>query len=321
MGRKEVLMTPRCSDIEFINHWHATNGSPVEIQKILQIDVRKIYERRRSIESRHNIKLESGKKQLQAQVSKKVRARLTVENGTVIIASDCHYWPGIVSTAHRALCKLVHKLKPVANIMNGDVVDGATISRHPRIGWEKRPDFHQEVEAAEDRLDEIDKSSLNSKNFWTFGNHDGLFEYNIANKLPDYKNIKGFSLKDHFPRWTPCMSVMINESVMVKHRYKGGVHATHNNTVNAGISIVTGHLHSLKVTPFDDFNGTRYGVDTGTLADPWGPQFEAYMEDNARNWRSGFAVLEFRDGKLMPPDLCQVIEEDAVWFRGNRIEV
>jgi len=50
------------------------------------------------------------------------------------------------------------------------------------------------------------------------------------------------------------------------------------------------------------------------------PAFE-YAEDNPKNWRSGFAVLTFWDGKLMPPELCEVISEGLVYFRGQVIEV
>jgi hypothetical protein len=66
--------------------------------------------------------------------------------------------------------------------------------------------------------------------------------------------------------------------------------------------------------------GNLYGVDTGMLADPWGPQF-AYVEQGPRNWRSGFAVLTFADGLLMPPELCQVVADGVAFFRGERIEV
>ena len=109
---------------------------------------------------------------------------------------------------------------------------------------------------------------------------------------------------------------------MIKHRGpKGGVHATHNNTIAAGKTMVTNHLHSLKVTPYDDYNGTRFGVDTGTLADPNGPQFLDYSEDNPKNHRSGFAVLTFRRGVLMWPEIVAVVDKDHVQFRGELIKV
>jgi hypothetical protein len=152
---------------------------------------------------------------------------------------------------------------------------------------------------------------------WTLGNHDARFENRLAANAPQYEFVKGFSLKDHFPTWHPCWSCWPTETVAVKHRWKGGVHATHNNTVNSGVSIVTGHLHSLKVTPFADYNGNRFGVDTGTLAEPNGPQFENYLEDSPTNWRSGFAVLTFHNSRLMWPELAHKWAEGKIEFRGK----
>ena len=129
------------------------------------------------------------------------------------------------------------------------------------------------------------------------------------------------TLSDHLPKWTACWSIFINKENVIKHRWHNGIHAVYNNILKSGIkSFWTGHLHSLKVTPWTDYTGSRYGVDTGTLADPYGPQF-GYMEDNPRNWRAGFAVGTIKDGKLMPPELCEVIDENHVWFRGEKIKV
>jgi len=89
------------------------------------------------------------------------------------------------------------------------------------------------------------------------------------------------------------------------------------NTLKSGRSIVTGHLHQLKVTPWTDYNGRRYGVDTGTLAEPGGDQF-AYCEENPVNWCSGFCVLTFKNGMLLPPELCEVINGVA-YFRGEKV--
>ena len=311
------------SDKQFIDAWEKYRSATV-LARELGISLPATHRRRRILENRYKITLESNDRSVKyvpPQISQKVRFPLTIENGTIIVGSDAHYWPGLISTAHRGLVHLTHQLKPTAVIQNGDVIDGATISRWPRIGWEHRPTVKQELEVATERLSEIEKASLNSKLFWTFGNHDARFELNLAKLIPEYEGVAGFSLKDHFPRWQPCMSVMVNDSCIIKHRQANGIHAVYNNTLKGGISMVTGHLHSLKVTPWTDYNGDRYGVDSGTLADVWGPQFEAYMEDGARSWRSGFVVLTFKDGRLMPPDLAHVINEGQLWFRGEVIEV
>jgi hypothetical protein len=48
-----------------------------------------------------------------------------------------------------------------------------------------------------------------------------------------------------------------------------------------------------------------------------------YTEDSPVNWRSGFAILTFVNGELMPPELVQFISEDdgLVFFRGEVISV
>jgi hypothetical protein len=71
----------------------------------------------------------------------------------------------------------------------------------------------------------------------------------------------------------------------------------------------------LEVTPWGDYRGRRYGVQTGTLAAYDGPQFE-YAENGPTPACSGFAVLTFKDGLLMPPELCEVVDGRAI-FRGQ----
>lgn len=86
--------------------------------------------------------------------------------------------------------------------------------------------------------------------------------------------------------------------------------------------MVTGHLHALQVRPWTDYRGTRYAVDTGTLACPTGEQF-TYSEDSPANHRSGFAVLTFHKGKLLPPELLEVVDEEEgmICFRGQIVRV
>jgi hypothetical protein len=249
---------------------------------------------------------------------------LGIENGTVIVFSDAHFWPGIRSTAFKALLYAIETYAPKAVICNGDAFDGAAISRHPPMGWEKLPSVIQELNTCKAMLGEVAETTktarYNAKLIWTLGNHDARFASRLAANAPQYVQTPGFRLEDHFEQWQFAWSVWLTKEVIVKHRYKSGVHATHNNTVGAGTSIVTGHLHSLKVTPYADYNGNRFGVDTGTLADPYGPQF-SYSEHNPLNHRSGFAMLTFRDGKLLWPELFHVWSPDHVEFRGEIIQV
>lgn len=250
------------------------------------------------------------------------RRYLNLDNGLIIAASDFHYWPGKATTMHRALIKFVHEKDPDAFIANGDVMDFPQISRHPPIGWEHNPTVADEIEAAQARLGEIMAASprVGMRKIWTFGNHDARFNMKLAAVAPEFKHIKGTQLRDHFPDWEPCWSTWVNDDVVFKHRWKGGEHAAYNNTVKSGKTCITGHLHSAQVTPFTDWNGTRYGMDLGCIAEINGQQF-AYTEDNPKNWRNAFGVFTIRNGLLLPPEHVIRWGKDSVAFRGQIIEV
>jgi hypothetical protein len=253
----------------------------------------------------------------------KGRIETDLENGVVFVGSDLHAWPGVPSTAHRAFVHLCKEHSPDIVIMNGDATDLPRVSRHPPPGWTRMPEVKDEIEVTAQMLGEIALAAGKARRYWPWGNHDQRFEVYLASRAAEVAGVFGTRLLDHFPDWEPCWSVFINNrpgGLVVKHRYKGGIHATHNNAVMSGRSICTGHLHSQKITPVTDYNGTRYGVDTGCMADIYGPQFE-YLEDNPRNWRAGFAVFTFRNGDLQPPELVTVIEPGAVFFRGQVIDV
>jgi hypothetical protein len=315
----------KISDEDFLELWK-TYQSPTDIAKATGMSLRNLLRRRRTLEVKYGESLEVKKPQSHSSTKPSAaRKDLGILNGTVIVFSDAHFWPSIHTTAFKGLIWAIKEFKPVAVIANGDIFDGASISRYPRIGWDSTPSVIQELKACEIAMGEIEdtakKVRYNTQLIWTLGNHDARFENRLAANAPQYEFVKGFSLKDHFPAWHPCWACWPVESTIVKHRWKGGVHATHNNTVNSGVNIVTGHLHSLKVTPFDDYNGTRYGVDTGTLADTDGAQFENYLELSPTNWRSGFAILTFHNGRLMWPELVHKWAEGQVEFRGKIYDV
>lgn len=318
------MVQPAVSDKEFIALWHEHRSNSA-MSKVIGVTVRNIASRRRNIERKYNIQLRADGPRNDAYPSAggvyPGRVELGIRNGTVLVFSDAHFWPGLRTAAFRGLLWAIKELKPVAVIANGDIFDGATISRHPRIMWSRAPSVIEELRACQAAMGEIEAAAGRAKLIWTLGNHDARYESRLANSTPEFSEVNGFKLADHFTRWQICWAAWPTEHVVIKHRFKGGLHATHNNTLTAGKTMVTGHLHSLKVTPFSDYSGTRFGVDTGTLADPYGPQFQDYTEDNPVNWRSGFAVLTFNDGALLWPELVHRIREDAVEFRGKVIQV
>ena len=315
MGAKKI------SDQEFIDLWNE-HQSITKIAAVTGMDLRGLKRRRNSLEIEKNIKLRQIHIDAHA-IERKID--LGIKNGTVIVFSDAHFWPGIRSTAFKGLLYAIGVYAPTAVIANGDIFDGASISRYARIGWDKSPSVIEELKACQACMSEIEEVAKaarhNVRLLWPLGNHDARFETFLAANAPQFEHTTGFKLSDHFQKWKKCWSVWLNEKVVVKHRNKGGIHATHNNTVQSGVTMVTGHLHSLKVTPYVDYNGVRYGVDTGTLADIYGPQFENYLEQNPVNWRSGFAILTFVNGVLLIPELVMVHTQDTIQFRGEVIDV
>ena len=315
------MAAKKISDQEFIDLWNE-HQSITKIAAVTGMDLRGLKRRRNSLEIAKNIKLRQIHIDAHA-IERKID--LGIKNGTVIVFSDAHFWPGIRSTAFKGLLYAIGVYAPTAVIANGDIFDGASISRHARIGWDKSPSVIEELKACQACMSEIEEVAKaarhNVRLLWPLGNHDARFETFLAANAPQFEHTTGFKLSDHFQKWKKCWSVWLNEKVVVKHRNKGGIHATHNNTIQSGVTMVTGHLHSLKVTPYVDYNGVRYGVDTGTLADIYGPQFENYLEQNPVNWRSGFAILTFVNGVLLIPELVMVHTQDTIQFRGEVIDV
>lgn len=311
-----------CSEEEFILLYETIGLA--EISKRLNCTRRAVLYRRLRIEKRIGRKIICAippvvKNSIQ-HTDYPYRLLKEINNGIIIIVSDCHYWPGRISTGHKGAIYLAKKIQPVLFVFNGDVMDFPKPSRHPPIGWTRTPNIRDELETGRERIYEIKKASPKSELIWTFGNHDARFENKLAHASPEYEGVHGTRLSDHFPEVTFAMSLWVNDDIVIKHRFKSGDHAAHNNTVRSGKTMVTGHLHSAKVTPYSDYNGTRYGVDTGTLDDPYGPQF-IYGEDNPLNHRSSITVLTIVDGMLLNPEQALVVSEGIIQFRGELISV
>ena len=332
------MSQPACTENEFIRVWRELKSSTL-VAKALAVDIRSVQRRRKSIEHKYGITLEvvnPSKTHVDlTAIKERMNTRIestrhhaqrgrAMEKGRVIVFSDAHFYPDETTTAYKALLEAIKEFKPTVIVCNGDAFDGTTASRHARISWASAPTIKEELEACQFYMEGIEKANRGGELIWTLGNHDARFETFLSNQIGQYEGVTGFSLKDHFPMWKPCWSFWVNDDTVIKHRWKGGWTAGRTNSLNAGVNIVTGHTHVLAVQPVTDYSpafqangGTRYGVQTGTLADPNGDQFTDYTECNPKDWRSGFALLSFEEGRLLQPELVQVCGEDKVEFRGK----
>ena len=258
------------------------------------------------------------------------RAIIPVRDGCAFIVSDQHYYPGLPeSPSHRASIKLARLLKPYAVVSNGDAIDGASISRWPVSSFTEmtgRPTVAAELGEASARLREYERLGAEYL-VWNLGKHDARFETRLAEKVPEYQGVDGFTLKERFPAWVPAWRTDFRASpkgaplVIVKHRYKGGMHAGQNNVLWSGTSVVTGHDHMLKAYAVSNAHGLQWGVHAGTMAPVDSPFFTHYTEDNVVNWQQGFAILHFQGGRFIGPELVHVTPDGVVLFRGKQVAV
>lgn len=312
----------KVSDEDFISTWHSL-GSPAAVSKFLDLSIRQVYQRRNSLAEK-GVDLSTTpavpNKTYQRTQTFEKRRDLEVRNGTAIVYGDAHFWPSRPSVAYLALVELIPTIRPVAIIANGDLLDGARISRYPPRGWHDTPSVRDEIVTLTERQDEIRaRAGPKCKLYRTLGNHDVRFERYIATHAPELEDIRGTALEDFIPDWPCSWSVAINENTLVKHRWKAGIHAPYRNTVESGWNIVTGHLHKMQVSPFTDLrDDIRFGVDAGCLADPDHDCFD-YLEDAPQQWRSGFVVLTYRDGVLLWPEFCYV-RDGRAWWRGEVVK-
>jgi hypothetical protein len=311
------------TDEQFVAAFHAAGCSPTQMARATGLSMAPIYARLNRLREK-GVDLPSIPTKGAPRVTRysaparayAQREAVRFPDGVAVVFSDAHWWPGVPRTvAHEAMLRLIRTIEPGLIIATGDVLDGAAISRHEPEGWQTMPSVIAELETVKEHMAGIEAAAPGARLLRTIGNHDIRFDKRLAIRVPDYRHLAGMMLRDHLPAWREAWSYEINGAVMVKHRWHNGVHAAHNNVLKSGRTIVTGHLHRLLATPYADYNGRRWGVDTGTLSEPRFAQFD-YAEDAPKNWGSGFAVLTFRRGKLLPPEFCEVINGEA-FFRGE----
>ena len=316
------------SDDDFIALWKKL-GSPTLVGKELGVNPRSALTRRRNLEIRYNIKLPTNNSQRDEKKEKPKKIDLAAHNvrrgidvdkvKRVIVFSDAHF-TDTPTTAFKALLKMIKEFKPQVIVCNGDAFDGQVLSRFPSINYDQKPTVLEELKACRYHLDEIEKvRPAGCRLIWTLGNHDMRYEAWLVNKVPEYSGVDGFSLKYHFPNWETCWSFWVGEDTIIKHRHRGGRNAGYANLQAAGnTNIITGHTHVLAIQPITNYQGTYWGVQTGCLADPMSPTFE-YCEDGPKDWRSGFVMLSFDQGRMLMPEMIMVSDEQngEYEFRGK----
>jgi hypothetical protein len=309
------------TDAEFTAAWAVAGGSPTLVARNTGMSERRVYARRAALE-KHGIALQTGSKGPRWAYSH--RAEINFDSGVAVLFSDTHFWPGRPpSVAFDGMLTLIRELKPSALIHAGDVIDGAQISRHGRIGWARAPSVKEELAEAQARMREIVDAAPKAKRARCVGNHDFRFENYLSANAEAFEGLAGTRLRHHLPDWPEAWVIKCN-GAFVKHRLAGGKYAAATNLDRARASIFTGHLHQISVARAKGFGALHWGVECGTLALPGedepaegGGPFE-YAEGNPSRHASGFVVATWHKGQLLRPEPAEVID-GVLWFRGRAI--
>jgi hypothetical protein len=313
----------RVSADDFVKAWTEAGGSPSTVSKLTGLTIRNIYARRARLEKLNGITLPTtdpyGRENAYAPAQFVRRRNFEITDGVAVVFSDPHWLPDHATVGQDALEAIISRLNPQLIVCGGDALDGNTISRFdPTRGHHKRFSVREELDTCVMHFQAIQKVAGKARLAWCLGNHDVRLSRYVAVQAPYMLDMPFTRLDDWFPAWPLSWTVEINSGtpgmVVVRHRNQAGM--LHLQAQKAGVHYVHGHLHRLNVHRAATYAGVRYSVDTGSLADPASDAFD-YAEGGPDH-AQGFAVLTFRDGLLMPPELCEVVNGQA-WFRGEQV--
>lgn len=245
----------------------------------------------------------------------------------MLVFSDAHF-EGHETPSYKIMLKVLkdlmkdRQLKCV--VANGDILDLSILSHFAKFHTEIRPKertVQQEILDTQAQLSKIQKL-INSakypiKQLATFGNHETRLSKACMSWGRAFEDFEGFKIQNLFPDWEWAMSHLVDDTVLIKHRMRGGIHTAYQNSMRAGIHIITGHTHQLNARTFNTYTTSSMSIQTGHLSQSYHP----YLEDTiANDWNNGFAVITVDPTeKTVAPELIQVSNRyRTAFFRGKK---
>lgn len=317
-------MPTRISAKEFVDAWATCGGSPAAVARATGLSIRNVYARRASLEKLGGITLPTSEARgvdtpYSPPAHFERRRRFDVTDGIVIVFSDPHWLPDHSTVGQDALETLIGRLKPELIICGGDALNGDTISRFdPTRGHHKRFSLREELDCMVQHFAAIQRVSRKARFAMCLGNHDLRLSRYIAVHAQYALDLPYTRLEDWIPSWPLSWAIELNPNTpgmtVVRHRNQPGM--LHLQAAKAGVHYCHGHLHKIGVHRQPTFAGVRYSCDVGSLADPASDAFD-YNEGGPDHCQ-GFCVLTFKNGKLLPPEVCEVVDGVA-YFRGSPV--
>jgi UDP-2,3-diacylglucosamine pyrophosphatase LpxH len=212
--------------------------------------------------------------------------------GKTAVFSDIHL--GIHDKAALIAAIQYAKQDRVENIiLNGDILDSAQISRHPKTA--DTPKFLNEIELAKQFLEGLRSEFKDQNIYFKIGNHeDRLERYLMQNAdalagLIDFRKL--LKLDDLGIRFVESTQFMKIENTYIVHGHEmkvsGGVNPARALILKAAANVVMGHVHRTSFASIKSLDGKFYKAYTmGCLC----KLRQAYMPHSNSN--HGFAIIQ-----------------------------
>ena len=218
-------------------------------------------------------------------------------SGKTAILSDIHL--GVHDKqALIGVLTYLKKERPDNIILNGDIIDSASISKHPKRGDE--PKYLYEVELCKNFLNAIATDYSYAKIYFKEGNHDErlsryiMSEADQLNGLVSLESLLGLEkLGIHFVESTQFMKTQ-NVYVIHGHELKvsGGVNPSRSLLLKSFQNTIMGHVHKTTFSSAKNMDGVPIRTwTTGCLC----KLSQCYMPHSNSN--HGFAIVE-NDGTV-----------------------
>ncbi|MGI9572272.1 MAG: hypothetical protein ACR2L5_02995 [Candidatus Actinomarinaceae bacterium] len=249
---------------------------------------------------------------------------------TMLVFSDAHF-EGHETASYLIMLKVLKDLVKTRQlkcvVANGDIMDLSILSTFAKYHTEIRPQertVQKEIWDSQAQLSKIQKiintAKYPIKQLATFGNHETRLSKVAMTWGRAFEDLEAFKIQNLFPDWDWAMSHLVDDSVIIKHRMRGGIHTAYQNAMRSGLNIITGHTHQLNMRTFNTYSNTSMSIQTGHLSETYHP----YQEDNiANDWNNGFVVITIDPiEKTIHPELVQVNNLfRSAYFRGKKYTV
>lgn len=219
----------------------------------------------------------------------------------VLILSDLHF-PYQDNKAIELALKYGEKNKMDCILINGDLFDFATISRHEK-DWRHRS-LVDEIDTVREFFDYLQHRFPNVKIVFKEGNHDERFDKWLFHKSPEFFDISGLTLKDVLKLNERGIDYVCDRlpvkigKLLVLHGHElngsGGVNPARATFLKTIANVLIGHCHRTSQHTEPTLNGdVIVSTSTGCLCG----MYPMFARVNKWNLGFGFVKHDFKSGE------------------------